>query len=108
MARNYGLLLDRSNRQRYRGRKAECAERKVQKEALGGNERMEIKITGKPEEIEKLFNAIGGSKEQLIKIDANTAFLKKLKPMNPKVYRRKLEGVLKTNRSNDDNSDTKN
>lgn len=25
---------------------------------------MEIKITGKPEEIEKLFNAIGGSKEQ--------------------------------------------
>ena len=69
---------------------------------------MEIKITGKPEEIEKLYNAIGGSKEQLIKIDANTAFLKKLKPMNPKVYRRKLEGVLKTNRSNDDNSDTKN
>lgn len=37
---------------------------------------MEIKITGTPEEIEKLLNAIGGSKEQLIKIDANTAFLK--------------------------------
>ena len=70
---------------------------------------MEIKITGKTEE---MICAIGDfdsiSKEQLIKIDANTAFLKKLKPMNPKVYRRKLEGVLKTNRSNDDNSDTKN
>lgn len=38
MARDYWLLLDRSNRQRYRGRKAECAERKVQKETLGGND----------------------------------------------------------------------
>ena len=108
MARNYGLLLNWSNRQRNRRRKVECAERKVQKEALGGNERMEIKITGTPEEIEKLLNAIGGSKEQLIKIDANTAFLKKLKPMDPKVYRQKLEDGLKTNRSNDDNSDIKN
>ncbi|MBC8743127.1 hypothetical protein H5W18_00260 [Lactobacillus sp. Marseille-P7033] len=30
---------------------------------------MEIKITGTPEEIEKLFNAIGGSKEQSLAID---------------------------------------
>lgn len=73
MGGNYGLFLDRSNRQRYRGRKAECAERKVQKETLGGNKRMEIKITGTPEEIEKLLNAIGGSKEQLLKINGLSA-----------------------------------
>lgn len=35
---DYGLLLDWSNRQRYRRRKVECAERKVQKETLGGND----------------------------------------------------------------------
>lgn len=35
---DYGLLLNWSNRQRYRGRKAECAEREVQKETLGGND----------------------------------------------------------------------
>lgn len=33
---------------------------------------MEIKITGTPEEIEKLLNAIGGSKEQLVKVDLAT------------------------------------
>lgn len=35
---NYGLLLNWSNRQRYRGREVECAETKVQKETLGGND----------------------------------------------------------------------
>ena len=35
---DYGLLLNWSNRQRYRRRKVECAERKVQKETLGGND----------------------------------------------------------------------
>ena len=35
---DYGLLPCRSNRQRYRGRETECAERKVQKETLGGND----------------------------------------------------------------------
>ena len=73
---NYGLLLNRSNCQRYRGREAECAERKVQKETLGGNEKMEIKITGTPEEIEKLLNAIGGSKEQLLRVESNIANLR--------------------------------
>lgn len=73
---DYGLLPYRSNRQRYRGREAECAERKVQKETLGGNEKMEIKITGTPEEIEKLLNAIGGSKEQLLRVESNIANLR--------------------------------
>ena len=35
---NYGLLLNWSNRQRYRRREAECIEKEVQKEALGGND----------------------------------------------------------------------
>ena len=35
---NYGLLLNWSNRQRYRGRKAECIEAKVSEKALGGND----------------------------------------------------------------------
>ena len=35
---NYGLLLNWSNRQRYRRRKVERVERKVQKETLGGND----------------------------------------------------------------------
>lgn len=39
MARDHCLLLNWSNRQRYRGRKAECAERKVQKETLEGKEK---------------------------------------------------------------------
>lgn len=34
---------------------------------------MKIKITGTPEEIEKLLNAIGGSKEQLLKINGLSA-----------------------------------
>ncbi len=34
---------------------------------------MEIKITGTPEEIEKLLNAIAGSKEQLLKINGLSA-----------------------------------
>ena len=34
---------------------------------------MEIKITGTPEEIEKLLNAIGGSKEQLLKTNGLSA-----------------------------------
>lgn len=38
MARNYCLLLNWSNRQRYRGRKIECAEREVSKETLKGGE----------------------------------------------------------------------
>lgn len=62
---DYGLLLNWSNRQRYRGREAECIETEIPQETLGGNERMKIKITGTPEEIEKLLNAIGDSKEQL-------------------------------------------
>ena len=70
---NYGLLLNWSNRQRYRRREAECVERKVQKETLGGNERMKIKITGTPEEIEKLLNAIAGSKEQLLRVESDIA-----------------------------------
>lgn len=70
---NYGLLLNRGNRQRYRRREVECIEREVSKETLGGNEKMEIKITGTPEEIEKLLNAIGGSKEQLLKINGLSA-----------------------------------
>lgn len=32
---NYGLLPCRSNRQRYRRREAECAEREISKKALG-------------------------------------------------------------------------
>lgn len=32
---DYGLLLNRSNRQRYRRREAECVETKVSEEALG-------------------------------------------------------------------------
>lgn len=35
---------------------------------------MEVKITGSPEEIKKLLNAIGGSKEQPAKI--NLSYLK--------------------------------
>lgn len=35
---DYGLLLNWSNRQRYRRREAECAERKVQKETLGSDD----------------------------------------------------------------------
>ena len=69
VARDHCLLLNWSNRQRYWRREAECAERKVQKETLGGNEKMEMKLTGTPEEIEKLLNAIGGSKEQSKKIN---------------------------------------
>lgn len=38
MARNYCLLLSRSNRQRHRRRKAECIEAEVSKETLGGND----------------------------------------------------------------------
>ncbi len=38
MARNYGLLLNWSNHQRYRGREAECIEADVSKETLGGND----------------------------------------------------------------------
>ncbi len=37
---------------------------------------MEIKITGTPEEIEKLLNAIGGSKEQLLRVESNIANLR--------------------------------
>lgn len=33
---DYGLLLNWSNRQRYRRREAECIEREVSEEALGG------------------------------------------------------------------------
>lgn len=35
---NYGLLLNRGNRQRYRRREVECIEREVSKETLGGND----------------------------------------------------------------------
>ena len=35
---DYGLLLNRSNRQRYRGRKTECAETEIPQETLGGND----------------------------------------------------------------------
>ena len=35
MARDHGLLLNWSNRQRYRGQKAECIEAKVSEKALG-------------------------------------------------------------------------
>lgn len=34
---------------------------------------MEMKLTGTPEEIEKLFNAIGGSKEQLLRVESDIA-----------------------------------
>lgn len=37
---DYGLLLNWSNRQRYRGRETECAERKIQKETLKGDKGM--------------------------------------------------------------------
>ncbi len=42
---DYGLLLSWSNRQRYRRREIECAEREVSEEALGGmnDEHEEIK-----------------------------------------------------------------
>ena len=45
MARDYWLLLNWSNRQRYRGRKAECAERKVSEETLKGGDNVEKKIS---------------------------------------------------------------
>lgn len=45
MARDHCLLLNWSNRQRYRGREVECIETKVSEEALGGmnDEHKEIK-----------------------------------------------------------------
>jgi len=35
---DYGLLPSRSNRQRYRGREAECVETEIPQETLGGND----------------------------------------------------------------------
>ena len=80
MGDNYGLLLNRSKRQRYRRRKIECIEAEVSEETLR-RWIMEFKITGTPEEIEKLLNAIGGSKEQLGK-----ASLKKILNFSPYSY----------------------
>ena len=34
---------------------------------------MEMKLTGTPEEIEKLLNAIGGGKEQLLRVESDIA-----------------------------------
>lgn len=42
--------------------------------------KMEIKVTGTPDEIEKLLSAIGGSKEQLQEIKADTAYLRQRFP----------------------------
>ena len=39
VARDHCLLLNWSNRQRYRGRKVECIEAKVSEKALGGKEK---------------------------------------------------------------------
>jgi malate synthase len=65
---------------------------------------MKVTLEGKPEEIEKLLNAIGGSKEQLDKIGADTAWLRKrFTPMDPKVYRQKLLEIVGKQNSNDRN-----
>ena len=45
MARNYCLLLNWSNRQRYRGRKAECIDAEVSKETLKEGDNVEKKIS---------------------------------------------------------------
>jgi len=48
---------------------------------MRGGEDMEIKVTGTPDEIEKLLNAIGGSKEQSVEtVDVTTGKTKRLNP----------------------------
>ena len=72
---NYGLLLNWSNRQRYRGRKAECIETKVSEEALKGGDNVEKKISdlklkflvSNDDELKKLLRDAKQQLEQLNK-----------------------------------------
>lgn len=51
---------------------------------------MRVTIDGKPEEMEKLFNAIAGSKEQLSQIASDTSYLRKRFPPFDKEEQAKL------------------
>lgn len=72
---NYGLLLNWSNRQRYRRRKAECIEVKVSEEALKGGDNVEKKISdlklkfwvSNDDELKKLLRDAKQQLEQLNK-----------------------------------------
>lgn len=55
---------------------------------------MRITIDGKPEEIEKLLNAISGSKEQLHQITSDTSYLReRFPPFDRKTYLEKVKRI---------------
>ena len=75
MGGNYGLLLNRSNRQRYRRREAECIEAKVSEKTLKGGDNVEKKISdlklkfwvSNDDELKKLLRDAKQQLEQLNK-----------------------------------------
>jgi hypothetical protein len=73
---NYGLLLNWSNRQRYRRREAECVERKVQKETLKGDEGMNKENKKATRILDSLIKSIKAEYINSGSLEANQVSLK--------------------------------
>lgn len=73
---NYDLLLNRSNRQRYRGREAECTERKVSEETLKGDEGMNKENKKATRILDSLIKSIKAEYINSGSLEANQVSLK--------------------------------
>lgn len=73
---DYGLLLDWSNRQRYRGREAECTERKVSEETLKGDEGMNKENKKATRILDSLIKSIKAEYINSGSLEANQVSLK--------------------------------
>ena len=73
---DYGLLLNWSNRQRYRGREAECTERKVSEETLKGDEGMNKENKKATRILDSLIKSIKAEYINSGSLEANQVSLK--------------------------------